>query len=66
MWKDPIIEELHTIREKLAQRFGNDTKRISAYCEAQSALSTRVKVEFSPRRPFGWSEPLTQPAVDAS
>jgi hypothetical protein len=66
MWKDPIIEELHALRETLSQRFGNDTKRISAYCEAQSALSTRVKVNFSPRRPFGWSEPQAPTPVIAT
>jgi hypothetical protein len=31
MWQDPIVEEIHQTREKIAQAYGND---IHAICEA--------------------------------
>jgi hypothetical protein len=33
-WRDPIMLELHTIREQLAERFQND---LTAYSEAATA-----------------------------
>jgi hypothetical protein len=31
MWKDPIVAEIHEIREKIAQEYGDD---LHAICEA--------------------------------
>lgn len=31
MWQDPLVAEIHQIREKIAQAYGND---IHAICEA--------------------------------
>ncbi len=33
-WRDPIVAELHAIRDQLAERFQND---LTAYSEAASA-----------------------------
>ena len=30
MWKDPIVEEIHTIREQIARECGYDMKQIIA------------------------------------
>lgn len=34
VWRDPIVAELHTIREQLAERFHND---LAAYSRAADA-----------------------------
>jgi hypothetical protein len=37
MWEDPIVEEVHAIREQLLARFGGDLHK---YCEYVESLST--------------------------
>jgi hypothetical protein len=35
MWKDPIVEEIHAIREQLAKTFDDDLRRMMAYLREQ-------------------------------
>jgi hypothetical protein len=46
MWKDPIIEELHRIREEHAAKFDNDLQAIAADLNAQERASGRLLVSF--------------------
>ena len=41
MWKDPIVEELHQVREALAQQHGNDLHAIVLHFQGLEAKSTR-------------------------
>jgi hypothetical protein len=53
MWKDPIVEEIHAVREEIARKFDFDLKRIFAYLREQQDLHPeRVigKEEFERRR----------------
>jgi hypothetical protein len=59
MWQDPIIEELHAIRAAIAEQHGNDLHKIAEHFRAREAASTREKVSFPPKRPFGWTAPQT-------
>ena len=60
MINDPIVEEVHRIRERILARFNGDLK---AYvCDAQrrteeAARAGRKVVSLPPRRPPGWTEP---------
>ena len=60
MWKDPIVEELHQVREALAQQHGNDLHAIVLHFQALEAQTERRKVSFAPNRPFGWQAPALQ------
>lgn len=54
MWKDPIVEEIHTIREQLAAEHGNDLHNIVAHVkEVQQEHGDKI-VSRPPRRPVGW------------
>lgn len=50
MMSDPIIEELHRIREQLAAKFNYDVFAIVADAQAQQAKENRPIVFFSPKR----------------
>lgn len=50
MTPDPIIEELHRIREQLAEKFNYDVFAIVADAQAQQAKENRPIVSFSPQR----------------
>jgi len=41
MWEDPIVEEVHRIREKLAAQFNFDVKAIFADLRKRQATSGR-------------------------
>lgn len=57
MWNDPIVEEIHEIRRRIAQEHGNDIQAIGRYfMERQRAHADRLKA-FPPRRPEGWVAP---------
>lgn len=62
MWKDPIVEELHLVREALAQQHGNDLHAIVLHFQRLEAKSARQVMNFAPKRPFGWRAPLVNPA----
>lgn len=46
---DPIIEEIHRIREAIAQRFNNDLHAICEEARRQQAASGQKPVSFPPR-----------------
>jgi hypothetical protein len=54
MWKDPIVEELHQIREQIALEHGNDLHAIVKYFQAKEQQTERRVVSFAPKRPAGW------------
>lgn len=57
MWNDPIVEEVHAIRARLAEAQDGDLHRIAEHFRAaQQRYATRV-VSFPPRRPAGWTPP---------
>jgi hypothetical protein len=67
MWEDPIVAEVHRIREQLAAKFGFDSKAIFADLrDRQSALGTRLVPQKS--RPTSISQasesPESAPAVE--
>jgi hypothetical protein len=49
MWRDPIVEEIHKIREEYAQRFQFDMDAICKDIQVKQAESGRKLVSFSPR-----------------
>jgi hypothetical protein len=50
MWQDPIVEEIHTIREELAAKFQYDVQALGKFFQAQQATEHRVVVTRAPRR----------------
>jgi len=46
--KDPIIEEIHAIREEIARAAGYDIERILEAARARQAASGRKAVRLSP------------------
>jgi hypothetical protein len=53
MWKDPIVEEVRSIREKQAEAHGFDIRKIMADARARQGTSGHPLVSFtkSKRRP---------------
>jgi hypothetical protein len=47
MWTDPIVEELHQIREEHAAKFNYDVRAIGEYFQEQQKLSGRPVVSFA-------------------
>jgi hypothetical protein len=54
MWKDPIVEELHEIREQIARQHGNDLHALVKYFQEREKHSGRTLMSFKPKRPAGW------------
>jgi hypothetical protein len=50
MWQDPIIEEIHKIREALASQFQYDVQALGKFFQAQQAEEGREVVTRTPRR----------------
>ena len=50
MKNDPIVEEIHTIRETYARRFNFDLKAIFLDLQAKERQSSRRIVKLSPKR----------------
>jgi len=51
MWQDPIVEEIHKIREEYARQFNFDINAICKDIHAKQVNSDREVVSFSPRKP---------------
>ncbi|NUQ40755.1 MAG: hypothetical protein HUU32_05120 [Calditrichaceae bacterium] len=47
MWRDPIIEEIHRIRQEHAAKFNFDLRAIVKYYQEQQKQSGRKVVSFS-------------------
>ena len=50
MEPDPIIEEIHAIREALSRESGDDIRRIAEAAKARQAESGRKTVRLPPRK----------------
>ena len=50
MWHDPIVEEIHKVREALAAQFQYDVQALGKFFQAQQAAEHRVVVTRPPRR----------------
>ena len=50
MWQDPIVEEIHKIREALAANFRYDVQALGKFFQTQQAAEHRVVVTRAPRR----------------
>ncbi len=51
MWCDPIVEEIHRIREQQAKALGDDLHAICEEVRKRQATSGRELVTRSPRKP---------------
>ena len=51
MWHDPIVEEIHRIRDEHAKKFGYDLHAICEDLRKKQAASGRKVVSLQPRRP---------------
>jgi hypothetical protein len=51
MWQDPIVEEIHRIREEHAKKFNYDLHAICEDIRKKQAQSGRKVVSRPPRRP---------------
>ncbi|MDJ1182406.1 hypothetical protein [Roseofilum casamattae] len=50
MYRDPIVEEIHKIREEYSRRFNHDLPAIFADLQKQQAESGREVVDFSKKQ----------------
>jgi hypothetical protein len=50
MWQDPIVEEIHKIREALAAQFQYDVQALGKFFQAQQAAEHREVVTRAPGR----------------
>jgi len=50
MLEDPIIEELHRVREEIAAEFNYDIEAIVAYLRQQQQMENREVVSLPPKR----------------
>ena len=61
MWKDPIVEEVRSIREKQAESHSFDIRRIIADAKAKQGTSGHPLVSFAKgRRPPRAKRKLTR------
>ena len=51
MWRDPIVEEIHRVRDEQATKFGDDLHAICEDIRKRQATSQRKLVTRPPRKP---------------
>ena len=52
MWQpDPIVEEIHAVRDAIAQESGYDIRKIAQAAREREARSGRKVVTLEPRKP---------------
>lgn len=51
MWTDPVVDEIHQIRQKMLAEVGGDIHAFMAKIRAEQAASNRVVIE-STRQPM--------------
>ncbi len=62
MWQDPIVEEIHKVREALAAKFQYDVQALGKVFQAQQAAEHRTVVTRPPRRrPEAAQSPIPAP-----
>jgi len=59
MWQDPIVEEVHAIREQLLAQFNGDLHRYCAYVQSHALPTAGVAVTVPPQSPPATSSPET-------
>lgn len=66
MSSDPIVAEIHRIREQIAARFNYDVHAIGEYARQRDAASGQEVVRRPPRRPVPpfAAKPQTQTPVE--
>ena len=47
-WKDPIVEEVREIRDRIAARFDYDVKAIGRYYQEKQRESKRKSISYPP------------------
>ena len=60
MHHDPIVAEIHEIRDQLAERFGYDIRAIVDDARKKDALGDREVVRLPPRRPATWHQEVAE------
>ena len=45
MWTDPVVDEIHQIRQKMLAELGGDTHAFMEKIRAEQAASTRVIIK---------------------
>lgn len=45
MWTDPVVDEIHQIRQKMLAEVGGDIHAFMAKVRAEQAVSSRVVIE---------------------
>jgi hypothetical protein len=63
MWKDPIVEEIHRIREELAAKFNYDMHAICEDLRRRQQDGAREVVTLPPRRIDSKPTTKSQPAA---
>lgn len=62
-WKDPIVEELHTVRDAYAQQFNYDLDAIYRALKAKERQSKQRVVPCPPKREHTPAQPaMSKPA----
>jgi hypothetical protein len=51
MWRDPIVEEIHRVRDEQAKRFGYDLHAICEDIRMKQTTSGQKVVTRAPRKP---------------
>jgi hypothetical protein len=51
MWRDPIVEEIHRVRDEQAKKFGYDLHAICEDIRKKQAMSDQKVVTRPPRKP---------------
>ena len=64
MWIDPVIEEIHQIRQKLMDQAGGDLHEAILRARGHRDPTRRV-VKGTPRRPVGWVDVSADDAQSA-
>jgi hypothetical protein len=63
MSSDPIVAEIHRVREQIAARFGYDIRAIGEDARRRDALGDRKVIRRPPRRPALPAKEKSQPSV---
>jgi hypothetical protein len=58
MTNNPIIQEIHAVREKYAQQFGNNLKTICQIAQAKQETSGHKVIRLSPKLAPSASTPI--------
>jgi hypothetical protein len=50
LWSDPIVDEIHAIRDAIAKASDNDLRKIAEAARSRQRASGRQAVKLPPRR----------------